>query len=211
MLKVLREGMHVSHSTEGVHHFDPICSSSVLIQSEGRVIIVDPGHIARGEELRELLAKENLGTEDVDLVFLTHHHLDHASNLGAFPKADIFIGNGFVTQKKPEYVVFQDPQLLNVPELKLPSNIKILPTPGHTAESTSLLFEENGLKTICAGDAIREDVLRENAATAMTSREQYFQSVRVIFDAADRIVPGHGRVIEGDLFRELKMLAATLC
>lgn len=64
------------------------CSTSTLItSSRGKRIVVDPG--SNKKLLLSALTKRNLKVEDVDWVFLTHHHLDHAMNVGLFPNAKI--------------------------------------------------------------------------------------------------------------------------
>lgn len=186
----------------------------------GLKILVDPGHIAVGAELNELLKKEGVLPGQIDYVFITHHHLDHSSNMGAFPNAKIFIGDGYAVHDRPSYLVFRDPDLekLNQPGARkkyifledLPENFKILPTPGHTLESNSYLYEENGVRYICAGDAVREDVIRKNAPTVMNNPEQYLKSLKKIFELADVIIPGHGRVIEGEVKKELAELVEKM-
>lgn len=212
MIKVLRLGVHIDNRFEGYTNFEPIYGSSTLIVvkaasdygqtlgGDGLVrILVDPSHIAVGNELAELLKKEGAPAEIIDYVFITHHHLDHSSNLGMFPRAKIFIGDGFVLNDKPSYQVFKNFDLLN-----LPANFKIIPTPGHTVESNSYLYTENGVRYICAGDAVREDVIREGAATVQNDKKQYFESAKKVFEMADVIIPGHGRIIEGKIKQELE-------
>lgn len=246
MIKVLRTGVHTDNRFEGYTNFEPIYGSSTLIVAEvggeagfavggrvsgGRVggtakpsagglkILVDPGHIAVAAELNELLKKEGVLPEQIDYVFITHHHLDHSSNMGAFANAKIFIGDGYVTREQPSYMVFkkQSGAAGGVSGLQsdylmpgLPANFKIFSTPGHTLESNSYLYEENGVRYICAGDAVREDVIRVGAHTVMASRELYLKSLKQIFALADVIIPGHGRVIEGALKEALQRLVAKL-
>ncbi len=205
MIKVLREGVHIDNRFEGYTNFEPICSSTILIQSAGQNIIIDPGHIAMLAELFELLKKEDLAATAINYVFLTHHHLDHASSMGAFPKAKIFMGDGYVVHDRPLYQVYKDLKLL-----KLPTGLEIFPTPGHTLESNSYRFEENGIRYMCAGDAVREDVIREGALTVKADGALYLASLRKIFKQADVIIPGHGRVIEGELKQELQKMVEEI-
>ena len=138
---------------------------------------------------------------NIDYVFITHHHLDHSSNMGMFPRAKIFIGDGYITRFKPNYDVYKKLELISLPE-----NFKIIPTPGHTLESNSYLYVENGTRYICAGDAVREDVIREGAPTVQNDKKQYLESLKKVFSLGDVIIPGHGRMIEGELKKELEKL-----
>lgn len=202
MIKVLREGIHTKKISDPAHTvFNPICSSSILIKTQGVNILVDPGHIARHRELVNLLDKEGLKPYDIDFVFITHHHMDHASNMGAFLKAKLYIENGFIVPNNLSYEVYKD--LKKVP---LPSSCSVLSTPGHTIDSRSLLFIEDGVKFVCAGDAVREDAIREGKKIAYDDEKLFKQSVKLVFETADIIIPGHGRIIEGKNKEELQKI-----
>ena len=202
MIKVLREGVHERNSeNSGYTVWHPICSSATLIQTEGINILVDPGHFALADELNKLLAQEGLKPEDINFVFITHHHLDHSSNMGAFEHAKIYLGDGYVDRTAPAYKVFQ-----NLEQVELPSTVKIVSTPGHTMESVSLLYEEEGVKYMCVGDAVREDALRAGENLGYADDELYWKWGQKIFKMADVIIPGHGRVIEGEIKKELQKL-----
>lgn len=205
MIKVLREGVHGNRYFEGYSVYDPICSSSTLIQTEKMNILVDPGHVALRDQLNTLLKAEAVKPEDIDLVFVTHHHLDHASNMGSFPKARIFIGGGWVDHMKPHYTVYENPSMM-----KLPSSVEIIPSPGHTPESMSLLYKEGGVSYICGGDAVREDIIHQLVENRASQNDQYISSLKKIFQLADVIIPGHGSVIQGALKAELHQLIENL-
>src|SRR5579872_410887 len=59
-------------------------------------IIVDPG--ANRDLLFEKLKTRGLSLEDIDYVFITHHHLDHAMNVGLFPNAKVIDEEAVYTQ-----------------------------------------------------------------------------------------------------------------
>ena len=50
-------------------------SAAVLINDGGKNVLVDPG--SNKKLLLEKLSEEGLKCEDIDMIFLTHHHLDH--------------------------------------------------------------------------------------------------------------------------------------
>ena len=214
MIKVLRLGVHIDNRFDGHTNFEPIYGSSTLIVEKAPLdygttlggdgmlrILIDPSHIAVAEELADMLKKEGAPADKIDYVFITHHHLDHSSNMGMFPRAKIFIGDGYITRFKPNYDVYKKLELISLPE-----NFKIIPTPGHTLESNSYLYVENGTRYICAGDAVREDVIREGAPTVQNDKKQYLESLKKVFSLGDVIIPGHGRMIEGELKKELEKL-----
>jgi len=82
-------------------------------------IIVDPG--ANRDLLFEELKKINLGLEDIDMVFITHHHLDHAMNVGLFPNAKVVDEEAVYIQAVAAEGVKMLPD----------TDITVIATPGH--------------------------------------------------------------------------------
>src|SRR5690348_4237437 len=72
-------------------------SSTCLITTDsGLKIITDPG--CNRDFLFERLKDVGLGVEDIDMVFITHHHLDHAMLVGIFPNAKVVDEEAVYTQ-----------------------------------------------------------------------------------------------------------------
>jgi len=59
------------------------CIATALVRSEKFCAIVDPGPGSTLETLREQLAAQQLRVADLQAIFLTHIHLDHAAATGA--------------------------------------------------------------------------------------------------------------------------------
>lgn len=91
------------HSGEGIST-DPMIY--VLVSGQGQDgtshhYLVDAGFRAEKwihrfgfydwEPPKDILAKIGVSPEDIEKVFLTHMHFDHANNLEAFPNADIYV------------------------------------------------------------------------------------------------------------------------
>ena len=102
--------------------------SCVLVESKGKKVVVDPG--ANQEKLLAALKKVKLTSEDIDMVFLSHYHPDHFLAIRLFPKHDIIDGE-MIWSEDNEY--FHDKK--QIPD----TDIKILPTPGHSPQHTALL------------------------------------------------------------------------
>ena len=66
-----------------------IGSTIALIKTD-KNILVDTGSFLDKDKIIEGLKKENLTPEDIDIVILTHLHLDHTVNTYLFSNAKIF-------------------------------------------------------------------------------------------------------------------------
>jgi glyoxylase-like metal-dependent hydrolase (beta-lactamase superfamily II) len=62
---------------------EPRSIASALVRSENFAGLVDPGPGTTLGKLRELLAAQQLRVSDLQAIFLTHIHLDHAAATGA--------------------------------------------------------------------------------------------------------------------------------
>ena len=111
-----------------------------MIKDSGLNILVDPG--ANRKKLLEALEKEGLRPEDIDIVFLTHYHLDQILNIRSFPDKDIYDGDTINSYDK--IVEYSG----NIPN----ANVQVIETPGHAHEHCSLLIETEKGKIVVAGD-----------------------------------------------------------
>jgi len=202
MIKVLIKGEHTNHYHNGYYRIDPLTSSVTLIREGENNILVDTGAFVYGEKLKEELAEEELKPEDINYIFNTHYHLDHTTNNYLFPIAVVFVGNGVLDLKTGICDIFDDKSLR-----KLPDGVEVLETPGHTSSHFSVVYKDGGQTYVVAGDAVREDILRDpEIPSASQKNPEFWKSVKKIFEVADVIIPGHGDVIEGEKFEELRKL-----
>lgn len=82
-VKILIEGYASADS--GGHS----CSTVTLVQDNGFNIIVDPGTLPNQTVLTDKLEEVGLSIDDINVVFITHSHMDHYRNIGMFPKAKV--------------------------------------------------------------------------------------------------------------------------
>lgn len=173
-LKILIKGY--SSADTGGHS----CSTVTLVQDSGMNIIVDPGSLPGQEKLADALRKEGLGPGDIDVVFITHSHMDHYKSIGMFPKA-----------KALDYWGWWEGDVCRKCEGRVNENISVIRTPGHSYDSVTLLVKtDKGTVAIC-GDVIwKEDAPeRDKYASDMDALKMSRKMVR---EAADWIIPGHG-------------------
>jgi glyoxylase-like metal-dependent hydrolase (beta-lactamase superfamily II) len=190
-IKVLIEGKHHKEAGEKLY----IGSCVTLIKSD-KNIIVDTGAFPDKDKIIFELKKENLSPDDIDIVILTHLHLDHIVNVSLFRKAKIFLKfrKNYPGQFHiPEEGCLQRADLFDGTELA--KDVSILLTPGHSEDMISVLVKTPEGNIVIAGDAIpSEDYLDLNNVPAMLSNLQEFnESRKKIIKNADFIIPGHGR------------------
>jgi glyoxylase-like metal-dependent hydrolase (beta-lactamase superfamily II) len=146
------------------------------------VIVVDPGMVASREALLAALASHGPAAGDVTDVVFSHHHPDHTVNAALFPAARIhdhwamYVGDRWVDR--------------DADGLELAPSVRLLRTPGHTAEDISTVASTPGDAVACThawwGDfGPPEDPLGADAAALHASRG-------VLLSFATLIVPGHG-------------------
>lgn len=186
-VKILIEGY--AREENGVWSASP---ASVLIKDGGLKILADPG--ANKKLLLDALGKEGLKPEDIDIVFLTHYHLDHILNIRLFPEKDVYDGNTINSNDK--IIEYSG----NIPN----TNIQVIPTPGHAHEHCSLLVKTNKGRIAVAGDVFwwadnqeqktdRESLMKHKDPYVKDEKD-LSKSRETLLRLADYIIPGHGRM-----------------
>ncbi len=137
------------------------------------VVVVDPGPLL-DEHLRAV--RDAVAGRPVEAVVLTHRHLDHSEG------AQELAGRLGRTEVLAEGAGLTD-------GLALPAGLTVLATPGHTADSVSLLLDEEAVLT---GDTIlgRGTSVVAHPDGALTP---YLASLARLQALGPRVVlPGHG-------------------
>ncbi|MFA6993997.1 MAG: MBL fold metallo-hydrolase [Patescibacteria group bacterium] len=165
-------------------------SAVVLIRTGKQNIIVDPG--CHRQKLLAKLKQAGLAPAQITSVFLTHRHIDHTLLGGIFPQAKI-IDREIIhdADRETEHRGF-------IPG----TDLKIIKTPGHTADHASLLVPTKLGKYLVAGDLFwwqdgQQPSLSPTAPDPFaTNRKQLAQSRCRALKLADWLIPGHGKTIK---------------
>ncbi|MEG3224975.1 MAG: MBL fold metallo-hydrolase [Methanobacteriales archaeon Met13] len=161
------------------------------------------------QDLIHALARFNLKVEDIDLVFITHGHQDHYGNLELFSDAEVLSSTPLARNGPIMSKGVKDGS-------SIAEGVRVVYTPGHTFEHTSLLLETDkmrySLATECIGRimgvrelkvAIAGDAVASSAHYAAGKSWNYnedFISDQMAADSlkkietADYIIPGHGNI-----------------
>jgi glyoxylase-like metal-dependent hydrolase (beta-lactamase superfamily II) len=161
---------------------DRVGSTVTLILDAGRVIVVDPGMVPDTAALLAALAVHGPAPGDVTDVVFSHHHPDHTINAALFPAARI---HDHWATYAGDLWVGRDPG-----EFDLTSSVRLVPSPGHTAEDiTTLAATAEGVYACTHAwwgpDGPAEDPLATVPGALHASRER-------ILAVATVILPGHG-------------------
>lgn len=171
-------------------------SAVVFIETEKYKIIVDPG--LDRKKLLNALKKENIKTNEIDFIVITHNHIDHFAIAGIFEKAVILDNKGKYSQNG---------QIKKQEENILGENIKIIATPGHDPNHCSVLVETKEMgKVLIAGDLFwwREDNEPNKDIESLINLNDLFvkdeialkESRKKVLNLADYIIPGHGKMFK---------------
>ena len=175
-----RATLHVIHT--GSIDRDHVTSSVSLILDGDARLVVDPGMVPNRDHMVEDLARLGVSPEGVTHVLFTHHHPDHTLNAALFPNADvvdawaIYRGDLWLDHSGDGY--------------RPTPHVRLLATPGHTAQDVTWLVETNDGVMACthawglADSRPEDDSYASDTAALAQSREK-------ILEAADVVVPGH--------------------
>ena len=155
-----------------------------FVRDNGKNIICDPGVVSDQNIILEKLRDEGLSRDDIDIVFLTHSHLDHYRNAGMFAKAKVL-----------EYYGFWNGNKADDWDEDFSDAIKIIKTPGHSQESLTMLVKTaEGVVAIC-GDVFWKDNYPDIDPYA-SDLEALKTSRKKVLESADFVVPGHGGIFK---------------
>jgi N-acyl homoserine lactone hydrolase len=168
--------------------------------------------IEQEDELDHQLSKINLKPQDVDLVVLTHLHLDHTDGLRFFPNTEIIV-NQFeydhpYSNLPTTYPSWFKPNLVNYKEDRIEvfekaypitraEDVLYIPTPGHTSGHSSILFRTDDVDIIFAGDTsyYQDQVLKGEIAGVnkdfIQTKETYKRLIRYSSVRPTVYLPSH--------------------
>jgi glyoxylase-like metal-dependent hydrolase (beta-lactamase superfamily II) len=153
-----------------------------LILDGDAVIVVDPGMVVSRDALLTALAAHGPQAGDVTDVVFSHHHPDHTVNAALFPAARIH----------DHWAIYDGDRWIDrdAEGFELAPSVRLLRTPGHTAEDISTVASTADDVFVCThawwmAEGPADDPLGSDAAALHVSRER-------LLAVATVIVPGHG-------------------
>jgi len=182
-IKVLIKG-YTNEDSIGDDEQEKTCSTTTLIKDGDIIMIVDPGVLESQQILIDKLKEEGLSISDINIVCITHSHLDHYRNIGMFPEA-----------KTLEYFGLWDKNTVDDWNEQFTDDIKILKTPGHDSTSITLLVKtEQGVVAVCGDVFWKENEPKDDPYAS--DKQELEKSRKRVLELADYIIPGHGDIFK---------------
>lgn len=179
-VKILVEGYTSADTNEAGE--EKTGSTITLVRDKDVVMVVDPGVLEDQCTLIDELRKEGLKIDDVNIVCITHSHIDHYRNIGMFP-----------TAKTLEYFGLWEKNTVKDWKKQFTNDIKIIKTPGHNYDCISLLVKTNQGTVAIIGDVFWKENLPIDDPYA-SDKEKLKESRKKVLELADWIIPGHGKM-----------------
>ncbi len=168
-----------------------LCTSTLITTEAGEHILVAPP--VAGQELVQVLDERcGLKPEDIDFVFITHHHGDHYVGLPDLQGACWLAAPGDVEEVRrslPRYAERIFPAGKQITE-----GVKVIGLPGHTMGLAGLLFESEDGMVVAAGDSVmtRDFFKDRRGYYNSVDFEASARTIDYLKEQADIVIPGHG-------------------
>lgn len=178
-------------------------STSTLIIDDKKKILVDPG--TNKDKLLRSLHSLSMEPSDIEIIYLSHYHPDHFYNINLFPEAELcdleMVWSG-------DKEIFHSLNQNIEDDLIIPgTKIKILKTPGHSPEHSSLLIETEDQGKVCIAQDLfwwEDGEQKNDSIKSLLEKEDPFASDpealkisrQKVLQLADWIIPGHGRLFK---------------
>jgi glyoxylase-like metal-dependent hydrolase (beta-lactamase superfamily II) len=170
--------------------FQKYACTTTLIRTNEHNIMVDPGTHKSPKLYTEALKKYDLELSDIDYVFITHEHLDHARDIALFREATVIDGQG--------YHVHDEHNFSEESTLELFPEVIRIATPGHTKNHASLLVETEMGKVCVAGDVWWYENFEPKNDPYAIDQNELGKSREQVLKTADYVIPGHGGMVKID-------------
>lgn len=185
-------------SSRGFLGWSSVYLIKVEEQNQEKFMLFDTGGYNERFELIRRLEELNLNLKDINSVFISHLHFDHAVNWTLFPNANIYISSReLIAQETVEDLMIPDfhcEKLKNhintkkIEEGDVIHGFEVVSLPGHTLNLMGLKRGE----TYLVSDAIKNRrEIQKSRLTNTINKELAVSTIDFIINNANIIYPGH--------------------
>lgn len=193
------------------------CSQVLITADEGSRILVDCGFYNDRDVLHSVLKERGMSFDSIDVLILSHLHFDHCVNARYFKKSRVLVQKTEVEYAKNPaphdwYIHDYYEQMLNEVkselvdgEVQLTSDVRLIPTPGHTPGHMATVATTPKGRYVLACDAAKsvKELTTKGCVLRAMPQEVCRRSIERLLSMADYIIPGHDR--------ELKVVDGHVC
>ncbi|MGQ9588413.1 MAG: MBL fold metallo-hydrolase [Thermoplasmata archaeon] len=163
-------------------------STVTLVEASDQLMLVDSGSPRTGNRLTRALRTMRVSPNSISYIVNTHLHIDHCGCNDLFENARVYAH------------VLEDPPVGTVRisgETTLLPGVSLIPSPGHSAGSMSVLVEAEKRYAIC-GDAIPTRANYENHVPPFINIDARLamMSMDALTAWAEVVIPGHDSQFE---------------
>lgn len=166
---------------------ETVQATVTLVQDNNHNIIVDPGMTYDPRAITDAIQEHGLKPDDIDTVFVTHHHPDHTRYMGLFQDARVYDYSS----------IYASNRWLDIDNgHAITPDVKIMKTPGHTGEDATLMV--SNVTNIPGKSPCTVAIChlwwfegKDDDPTA-ENMEQLRESRKKVKAIADYVIPGHG-------------------
>ncbi len=187
----------------GLHAFiwnDPRANNANTYLIEGaKRILIDPGHLHLFDHVRLGLSRLKRKPDEIDLVCITHAHVDHLEAAKLFGKGTLLAmsreafqfleGFGGADRYRPDF--FLGEGSLQAGDVSL----EVLLTPGHSPGSLSFYWPDR--KALFTGDVIFDRSIGRTDLPGGSGRGLRESIERLAGLEVNYLLPGHGQPVTG--------------
>lgn len=207
----------------------PLNCNIYAVRGDDRIVLIDAGCGFDVDGLEAALKNSGIPLTEIDSIYHTHSHWDHARGAAEVARragCNVYIHRQGVEilEKGPwtEFNFKPHPAITFTPihnvlaledgdEIKLGGRtLRVLYTPGHTADSVCFAIEEGGKNHLFTGDTVM-GFGKPGIMTANTDFPSYRSSLqRLVEYRADAMYPGHGIWILDYAYEQIQHLTERL-
>jgi hydroxyacylglutathione hydrolase len=187
----------------GLHAFlwnNPQANNTNTYLIEGsKKILIDPGHLQFFDHVRTGLSRRNLKPDQIDLILITHAHVDHMEAVKLFGKPTLFAMSEEAFQSLDEYGGgnrYQPDFFLGEGTLQAGDiALEVIGTPGHSPGSLSFYWTDR--KALFTGDVIFNQSIGRTDLPGGSGKLLKESIQRMAKLDVDYLLSGHGGPVIG--------------
>lgn len=173
-------------------------NTNTYLVGGSKKILIDPGHLSLFDHVRTGLTGLGLKPDQIDLILVTHAHVDHMEAVKLFRKPTLFAmsegayqfleeygGNGY----QPDF--FLGEGTLHVGDVTL----EVFLTPGHSPGSLTFYWPDR--KALFTGDVIFDRSIGRTDLPGGSGKRLKESIQRIAQLDVDYLLSGHGRPVIG--------------